>query len=375
MGKVVMLVTNACAPDPRVLRQARWLVKAGHQVTVHAFDRGQEHAPLETVDGVNVVRHHLGVHPYGASFATLRGLRAFRQSALQACEEASPDLVVCHDADTLPLARRLRKKSIATVFDMHDLRHTWAKIGAPNRLDRRFASRWLEQRTRQALPHADLIVTTSGAVAEGGRPGLQQQVEAWGRQALVLENRPDEGTFRPATPDGTWRVACLGRVRDLATVDLVVQALTSMPENQRPVLRWAGDGVAAEAARQRLANADLEVEVEGPFAHEDLDRLHDGVDVSIALYEPSRGNIADGALPVRMFEAAVRGVPSVVNTGVLMGDIATSEGIGVACTWNDADALVAALHDARGLTLPENAGRMPEGMRAAWLEAIEGLLA
>ena len=38
MGHVAMLVTNACAPDPRVLRQARWLVEAGHQVTVHAFD-------------------------------------------------------------------------------------------------------------------------------------------------------------------------------------------------------------------------------------------------------------------------------------------------------------------------------------------------
>ena len=114
-----------------MLRQARWLVEAGHQVTVHAFDRGQEHAPLETVDGVNVVRHHLGVHPYGASFATLRGLRAFRHIALRACEDATPDLVVCHDADTLPLARRLRKKGIATVFDMHDLRHTWAKLAHP----------------------------------------------------------------------------------------------------------------------------------------------------------------------------------------------------------------------------------------------------
>ena len=89
MAKVVMLVTNACALDPRVLRQARWLVEAGHQVTVHAFDRGQEHALLETVDGVNVVRHHLGVHPYGASFATLRRLRAFRHIALRACEDAT----------------------------------------------------------------------------------------------------------------------------------------------------------------------------------------------------------------------------------------------------------------------------------------------
>ncbi len=375
MGHVVMLVTNACAPDPRVLRQARWLVQAGHEVTVHAFDRGQEHAPLETVDGVNVVRHHLGVHPYGASFATLRGLRRFRQSALRACRETNLDLVVCHDADTLPLARTLRKQGVSTVFDMHDLRHTWAKIGAPRRLDRRLASRWLEQRTRQGLPHADLIVTTSGAYAEGAHPGLQQQVEAWGRSALVLENRPEAGSYRAAVADNTWRVACLGRVRDLATVDLLIQALASMPEDQRPVLRWAGDGVAAEAARARLADAGLEVEVEGIFAHEDLDRLHDGVDVALALYDPVRGNITDGALPVRMFEAAVRGVPSVVNAGMLMGDIATSEGFGVACPWDDANALVAALNQARTLTVPDGAGLMPEGMRASWLEAVERLMA
>ena len=76
--------------------------------------------------------------------------------------------------------------------------------------------------------------------------------------------------------------------------------------------------------RQRLADAGLEVEVEGAFAHEDLDRLHDGVNVALALYDPIRGNITDDALPVRMFEAAVRGVPSVVNAGALMGDIATS---------------------------------------------------
>ena len=374
MGKVVMLVTNACAPDPRVLRQARWLVEAGHEVTVHAFDRGQEHPAHESHAGVDVVRHHLGMHPYGASFATLRGLRKFRQSALRACEETTPDLVVCHDADTLPLARKLRKTGIATVFDMHDLHHTWAKIGAAQRLDRRLASRWLEQRTRQGLPHADLVVTTSGAITKGGRPGLQQQVEAWGRDALVLENRPDEGTFRSALPDDTWRVGCFGRVRDLATVDLVIQALSSMPEDQRPVLRWAGDGVAAEAARRRLADSGLKVEVEGAFVHEDLDRLHDGVDVALAIYDPGRGNIADGALPVRMFEAAVRGVPSVVNAGVLMGDIASKEAIGITCAWNDAKSLVAALNDARGLAVPEGAGRMPEGMRQTWLEAIEGLL-
>ena len=66
-----------------------------------------------------------------------------------------------------------------------------------------------------------------------------------------------------------------------------------MQEEQRPVLRWAGDGVAAEAARQRLADSGR-VEVEA-FTHEDSIGC-DGVDVSIALMT-RRGNIADGALP------------------------------------------------------------------------------
>ena len=75
-----------------------------------------------------------------------------------------------------------------------------------------------------------------------------------------------------------------------------------------------------------------------------------------------------------MFEAAVRGVPSVVNADVLMGELASKEGFGAACAWNDAEALVAALHNARSLAVPDGAGRMPEAMRAGWLEAIEGLL-
>ena len=375
MGHVVMLVTNACAPDPRVLRQARWLTDAGHEVTVHAFDRREEHPSEEQVGDVSIVRHHLGPHTFGASFATLRGLRRFRRSALEACRRAKPDLVICHDADTLPLARALRKQGTATVFDMHDLRHTWARIGAPNRLDRRLASRWLEARTKQGLPHADLIVTTSGARAGRDPPGLQQHVEAWGRTALVLENRPALGAARQAVNDETWRIACIGRVRDVATADLLIRALSLLPEDERPVLRWAGDGVAAHEARQRLEASELTIELEDGFTQEDLDRLHDGVDVAVALYDPERGNIADGALPVRMFEAAVRGVPCVVNAGVLMGAVATDEGFGVACPWNEPLALVEALHEAKAMQVPEGAGMMQPRAIGLWLEALERLMA
>ena len=59
MARIAMVVTNACSPDPRVIRHARWLVQEGHEVTVHAFDRQQEFSMSELIDGVRIMRYHL----------------------------------------------------------------------------------------------------------------------------------------------------------------------------------------------------------------------------------------------------------------------------------------------------------------------------
>ena len=39
MTRICLVVTNGCAPDPRVERHARWLVELGHNVTIFAWDR------------------------------------------------------------------------------------------------------------------------------------------------------------------------------------------------------------------------------------------------------------------------------------------------------------------------------------------------
>ena len=39
MARICLVVTNGCAPDPRVERHARWLVELGHDVTIFAWDR------------------------------------------------------------------------------------------------------------------------------------------------------------------------------------------------------------------------------------------------------------------------------------------------------------------------------------------------
>ena len=57
MVRVAMVVTNACAPDPRVLRHAVWMQEAGYRVTVHAFDREENHAMSEN----HLLLRNLGV--------------------------------------------------------------------------------------------------------------------------------------------------------------------------------------------------------------------------------------------------------------------------------------------------------------------------
>ena len=47
MARVALVVTNACAPDPRVERHALWLSELGHEIEIHAWDREHNHLTVE----------------------------------------------------------------------------------------------------------------------------------------------------------------------------------------------------------------------------------------------------------------------------------------------------------------------------------------
>ena len=65
--------------------------------------------------------------------------------------------------------------------------------------------------------------------------------------------------------------------------------------------------------------------------------------VMFAVYPVNRGNILDGALPTKMFDAANLGRPSIVNEGCLMADIAKAENLGISIDYSDSDSLLDSL--------------------------------
>ena len=348
MANVAMVVTNACDPDPRVINSARWLSKAGHHVTIHAYDR-QHTAELESViDGVIIKRYQLGKSPYGGMLKTAIGIRKFHKHVLSNLLNSPPNIVVCHDADTLAVGCKLKKKlGVTLIFDMHDLQHTWVLMPSPKSKYRKIISKIMKSRFLARLPQTDLILTSSGSIKDGVYPGLKEWLMSQGFESTVIENRPVEYSEFAVPTNTNWVVSHTGRIRDINSMRLLFAAIKQMPQNQRPDICIAGDGPSWNQVKLELENfaksIGLNYDITGSYDRNGLTKILQKTNVMYAMYDPLRGNILDGALPVKMFDAAAHNVPSVVNSNCLMGELCEQEQLGKSVEWDNSSMLADAL--------------------------------
>jgi glycosyltransferase involved in cell wall biosynthesis len=118
--KILMLLTNAFDPDPRVHQEAMALVSAGYDVTIICWDRDLKAPAYEMIDGIKVERIYVkSTHGRGTSqllFLLLFWLRAYVRLIKKQFQ-----IVHCHDFDTLPLGFLISKcKHAKLVYDAHE---------------------------------------------------------------------------------------------------------------------------------------------------------------------------------------------------------------------------------------------------------------
>ena len=350
MPSVAMIVSNPCDPDPRVEKEGLALIDAGYDVTIHAFDR-EEKRELETiVDNVKILRHRIGKTPSGApniviGARVLFGLRRFRKKVIQNLHENPPDIVHCHDADTLSVGLSLKSKlGTDLVFDMHDLAHTWAKMEKPYSIIRRLVSTIIERRLIRRIKKCDLIVTSSGAVSKSSHPGFREWVRrrVTDSNVVVVENRPLPSEKIVPLPE-KFTIGYAGKIREITMFENLFKAVDSWPYEEKPKILIAGYGTAEKKVDFLISNSEIEVERINQFSRSELPSIIGKISVMYAVYPTVRGNILDGALPTKMFDAAIHGRPSIVNSGCLMHDIATAENLGISVDPSDVESLLSAL--------------------------------
>ena len=173
--RVVMLVSNACAPDRRVLREARALAERCHQVRVIAWDRQGRYPTRETFDRVEIER--IAVRSaYGTGLRRLAQWPAYARRALARLHQEDWHAVHCHDLDTLPIGYAYcRRRSIPLVFDAHE---SYPDLIAPQVPGWAVAVvRWME---RFLVRRVDALVTVGDLLADHYR--------RWAAWVVVVRN-------------------------------------------------------------------------------------------------------------------------------------------------------------------------------------------
>lgn len=337
-----MVVTNECSPDPRVERHARWLGESGHDVTIFAWDRLHSKDEKSQHEHYRIQRNRIGKTPSQSSFQILRTKKKFLSSL-----EGDFDVVVYNDSDTLS-KNKLRSKF--EILDLHDLAHVWPLM-QKNSFPRRILSSRMKKRLHRNKQRFQCIFTSS--------LGLKKYYDdEFGIKSTVVLNRKNPQWIpRPMTKT----VGYFGRIRDLASMKLLMD---SAKQGRFNVL-LAGDGPCTNKVLQLFP----EVDYRGSFDEDGLNALMAEIDVMYAMYNPEKENIRSGALPVKMFDAAAFGRPTITTAGVPMGDFCLEENLGVAAKFENVQSVIEAFNAAYEMEISECKGEDME--REIFLSCFE----
>ena len=160
--QIVMLLSNAYRPDPRVQREARALVDAGYTVSIICWDRRAE-LPQQEKDGqINIIRIKDVVSDYGSGWRQLFYLPRFWRKAIKLARELKPDVVHCHDLDTLYAGWKIKKRlDCPLIYDAHEHYPALMSLYLPKFMVKALAGweRWLRG-------HADVTITASSILCD-----------------------------------------------------------------------------------------------------------------------------------------------------------------------------------------------------------------
>ena len=120
--RISMLLSNPFRPDPSRAERGCIPRVSGHQVTIIAWDRQCDLPAISIpLPGVEVQRIQDIPSGYALGASQLRRLPLFWRKAMRKSNSLSPDIVHCHDFDTLPAGLWWgQRHRISVVYDAHE---------------------------------------------------------------------------------------------------------------------------------------------------------------------------------------------------------------------------------------------------------------
>jgi len=254
MSRIAMLLSNAYRPDPRVEREARTLVQAGHAVDLFCWDRLGELPENETLEGIRIHRYQAVRSSYGAGWRQLFRLPRFWRWAQSQITHQQPEIVHCHDLDTLYAGVELKRQlHCKLIFDAHEHYPALMTLYLPAAL-----ARVLVYWEQALLKNADHIISASSVLADEYRRKTSAPVTVIGNapslsdfseipQHSILQTRSQLGL------DAQLGVFYIGGFTNNRALLPLIDALDGLDGWQ---LHLWGDGHQRAAVEQTISGLD-----------------------------------------------------------------------------------------------------------------------
>lgn len=311
MPHIVMLLSNPFRPDPRVLKEAESLQATGYNVTILCWDR-QAAYPLEESlpSAVHVIRIQDIPSAYGIGTRQLLPLLKFWSATFTILKSLKPDLLHCHDFDTLPAGLfwgRLHRLPI--IYDAHEY---YADLVKP-RLHGVFG-----MVLYQIIRTAELIGArlASGVITVDDKLGAIYR--KLNRNVLVVGHYPTLKSFHEAAPVFTQDELSLiyvGRISTDRGLMIYLEILRLLRHSGVPArLLLAGAFTPSseeDAFRNSIQGIEQFVDWKGWVDYDRIPGLLKIVDIGLVILKPEPRYVA--ALPVKLFEYMAAGLPVIAS--------------------------------------------------------------
>ena len=321
MAKILMLLSNPFRPDPRVYKEARSLIKAGHKVTIICWDREQKYPKSEIIDGIQLKR--LGPKSsFEDSKIFIKTLRKFWKCARYEMKTMKFDIIHAHDLDTLaPAVKEARRRKIPLIYDSHEIYHEMAA----ERLSG-FMVGIIKSYEKKMLRKPDAVICVNGR--------FKGILESWGaKNVSVVMGCPSEPVAsqeivekirREISPDGKQIVQYIGVLEPNRNVlELVEGFVGNKSSGARLLMGGYGslETLAASKSGERYSFI-------GPVKPTDVPAYTLAADILVAIYDPAFGNNRD-SVPNKLFEAMGSSKPIIVAKGTWTSEEVEKIGCGL----------------------------------------------
>jgi glycosyltransferase involved in cell wall biosynthesis len=349
-----MLLSNPFRPDPRVLKEARTLASFGYSVSIICWDRLAEYEQKEIIDpGIEIFRIQDVPSGYGLGLKQILPLIRFWKAALVQLKSYQPDLVHCHDFDTLlPGILLGRQLNIPVIYDSHE--YYGELIGSH-----------LPVISGVILKKAILVIERSlsrrASAVIAVDTNLAKRYQSINEQVIIIGHYPSSSIVSEPSPvfsHDELNLLYMGRLSVDRGLLVYIDILRSLLSAGIPTkLHLAGDFIPQKdqtTFNQHSNDLAEHITWHGWVDYEHVPDLLGKVDVGLALLQPQPYYIQ--AMPVKLFEYMAAGLPILasnfpllrelitqVNCGEVVDPISPGEAVSVLANWWHAPAYAASL--------------------------------